>query len=160
MSWKRSPTRCNRPARGSLSPCTRCNDLTRRPSEAWPRSATDPPLRADVPTDDLDREARRRPGALLHEQVAEGAEDSYSGRGEAEGYWVGSAAADLGLDGKVDPEGLTAMLIGRRPASGEPLGLRHVAGRGPVPGFDLTFAAPKSGAPVGPPPAARAGQAG
>jgi conjugative relaxase-like TrwC/TraI family protein len=78
------------------------------------------------------------------ERVAEGAEDYYSGRGEAEGYWLGSAALDLGLDGKVDPEGLTAMLIGRHPATGDPLGLRHVAGRGPVPGFDLTFSAPKS----------------
>ncbi len=78
------------------------------------------------------------------ERVAEAAEDYYSGRGEAEGYWLGAAAADLGLDGKVDPEGLTAMLTGRHPASGEPLGLRQVAGRGPVPGFDLTFSAPKS----------------
>jgi TrwC relaxase len=78
------------------------------------------------------------------ERVAEGAEDYYSGRGEAEGYWLGSTAVDLGLDGKVDPEELTAMLTGRHPATGEPLGLRHVAGRGPVPGFDLTFSAPKS----------------
>jgi conjugative relaxase-like TrwC/TraI family protein len=78
------------------------------------------------------------------EKVAEGAEDYYAGRGEAEGYWLGSAAVDLGLDGKVDPDELTAMLTGRHPATGEPLGLRHVAGRGPVPGFDLTFSAPKS----------------
>jgi len=77
-------------------------------------------------------------------RVAEGAEDYYSGRGEAEGYWLGSAAVDLGLDGKVDPDALTPMLTGRHPATGEPLGLRHVAGRGPVPGFDLTFSAPKS----------------
>jgi conjugative relaxase-like TrwC/TraI family protein len=78
------------------------------------------------------------------ERVAGGAEDYYSGRGEAEGYWTGSAAVDLALDGKVDPEGLTAMLTGRHPATGAPLGLRHVAGRCPVPGFDLTFSAPKS----------------
>jgi conjugative relaxase-like TrwC/TraI family protein len=78
------------------------------------------------------------------EKVAEGAEDYYSGRGEAEGYWLGDAARDLGLQGKVDPEALGAMLTGRHPATGEPLGLRHVAGRGPVPGFDLTFSAPKS----------------
>jgi conjugative relaxase-like TrwC/TraI family protein len=78
------------------------------------------------------------------ERVAGGAEDYYSGRGEAEGYWLGGAAVDLGLDGKVDPEGLTAMLTGRHPATGKPLGLRHVAGRGPVPGFDPTFSAPKS----------------
>src|SRR5882757_10441498 len=78
------------------------------------------------------------------DKVAEGAEDYYSGEGEAAGYWLGSAAAELGLDGKVDPEALTAMLTGHDPTSGEPLGLRHVAGRGPVPGFDLTFSAPKS----------------
>jgi conjugative relaxase-like TrwC/TraI family protein len=78
------------------------------------------------------------------ERVAGGAEDYYSGRGEAEGYWLGSATSDLGLDGKVDAEALTAMLTGRHPATGKPLGLRHVAGRGPVPGFDLTFSAPKS----------------
>jgi conjugative relaxase-like TrwC/TraI family protein len=77
-------------------------------------------------------------------KVAEGAEDYYSGRGEAEGYWLGATAADLGLVGKVDPEELTAMLTGRHPATGDPLGLRHVPGRGPVPGFDLTFSAPKS----------------
>ena len=34
------------------------------------------------------------------DKVAEGAEDYYSGEGEAEGYWLGSAADDLGLDGK------------------------------------------------------------
>ncbi len=78
------------------------------------------------------------------ERVAGGAEDYYSGRGEAEGYWLGSASVDLGLHGKVDADELTAMLTGRHPATGEPLGLRHVAGRGPVPGFDLTFSAPKS----------------
>ncbi len=78
------------------------------------------------------------------EKVAEGAEDYYSGEGEAEGYWVGTAATLLGLDGKVDGEQLTAMLTGMNPARGEPLGLRAVGGRGPVPGFDLTFSAPKS----------------
>jgi conjugative relaxase-like TrwC/TraI family protein len=78
------------------------------------------------------------------EKVAEGAEDYYSGEGEAEGYWVGTAATLLGLDGKVDGDQLTVMLTGINPATGEPLGLRAVGGRGPVPGFDLTFSAPKS----------------
>jgi conjugative relaxase-like TrwC/TraI family protein len=78
------------------------------------------------------------------EKVAEGAEDYYSGEGEAEGYWVGSAATLLGLDGAVEGEQLTAMLTGDSPVDGEPLGLRAVGGRGPVPGFDLTFSAPKS----------------
>ncbi|HET7416067.1 MAG TPA: MobF family relaxase [Solirubrobacterales bacterium] len=76
-------------------------------------------------------------------RVAEGAEDYYSGEGEAEGYWLGDSAEDLGLQGKVDPDQLRAMLTGTDPASGDPLGLRHVEG-GPVPGFDLTFSAPKS----------------
>jgi len=76
------------------------------------------------------------------EKVAEGAEDYYSGEGEAEGQWLGDAAAELGLEGEVDPEQLTAMLTGHNPATGEPLGLRQVSGS--VPGFDLTFSVPKS----------------
>jgi conjugative relaxase-like TrwC/TraI family protein len=76
-------------------------------------------------------------------KVAEGAEDYYSGEGEAEGYWLGDAAEDLGLQGKVEPAQLVAMLTGGDPATGEPLGLRQVQG-GAVPGFDLTFSAPKS----------------
>src|SRR4051812_26442438 len=78
------------------------------------------------------------------EKVAEGAEDYYSGEGEAEGRWIGTAAAELGLDGKVEPDALTAMLTGRNPATGETLGLKSAPGREPVPGFDLTFSAPKS----------------
>ena len=78
------------------------------------------------------------------DKVAEGAEDYYSGEGEAEGQWLGDAAKDLGLDGAVEADQLTAMLTGRNPATGEPLGLRAVGGRGAVPGFDLTFSVPKS----------------
>jgi conjugative relaxase-like TrwC/TraI family protein len=78
------------------------------------------------------------------EKVAEGAEDYYSGEGEVAGQWVGDLAAELGLSGEVGADQLTAMLTGRNPASGGPLGLRAVGGRGPVPGFDLTFSAPKS----------------
>jgi hypothetical protein len=77
------------------------------------------------------------------DKVAEGAEDYYSGEAEAEGYWLGDAAEDLGLQGKVEPAQLVAMLTGSDPSTGEPLGLRHVEG-GAVPGFDLTFSAPKS----------------
>jgi conjugative relaxase-like TrwC/TraI family protein len=76
-------------------------------------------------------------------KVAEGAEDYYSGEGEAEGYWLGDAADDFGLQGKVDPDQLVAMLTATNPASGEPFGMQHVEG-GAVPGFDLTFSAPKS----------------
>jgi TrwC relaxase len=45
-------------------------------------------------------------------KVAEGAEDYYSGDGEAECYWLGDAAEDLGLQGKVDPDQLIGMLTG------------------------------------------------
>jgi len=82
--------------------------------------------------------------AYYTEKVAEGAEDYYSGEGEAQGQWMGDAATELGLTGDVDPAQLTAMLTGNNPASGEPLGLRPVGGKGPIPGFDLTFSAPKS----------------
>jgi conjugative relaxase-like TrwC/TraI family protein len=78
------------------------------------------------------------------EKVAEGAEDYYSGEREEAGQWLGDATAELGLTGEVSPDQLVAMLTGRNPATGDPLGLRAVAGRGPVPGFDLTFSAPKS----------------
>jgi len=78
------------------------------------------------------------------EKVAEGAEDYYSGEGEEAGQWLGDAAAELGLSGEVEPDQLVAMLTGMNPATGEPLGLRAVAGNGAVPGFDLTFSAPKS----------------
>jgi conjugative relaxase-like TrwC/TraI family protein len=79
------------------------------------------------------------------DKVAEGAEEYYSGEGEAAGEWTGAAPAHLGLDGKVEPDQLTAMLTGHNPADGEPLlGRQGVPGKGPVPGFDLTFSAPKS----------------
>jgi conjugative relaxase-like TrwC/TraI family protein len=79
------------------------------------------------------------------EKVAEGAEDYYSGEGEVAGRWAGDAAADLGLSGEVGGDQLTAMLTGRSPVDGGPLlGRQGVPGRGSVPGFDLTFSAPKS----------------
>ena len=91
------------------------------------------------------------------DKVAEGAEDYYSGEGEAEGYWLGDGAEFLGLEGKIEGEELIFMLTGRNPASGDPLGLKSAPNREPVPGFDLTFSAPKSvsltwalgGSPVG-----------
>jgi conjugative relaxase-like TrwC/TraI family protein len=79
------------------------------------------------------------------DKVAEGAEEYYSGEGEAAGEWTGDAAEHLGLDGEVEADQLTAMLTGHNPATGDPLlGRQGVPGKGPVPGFDLTFSAPKS----------------
>lgn len=74
--------------------------------------------------------------------VASGVEDYYVGRGEAPGYWLGAGAGTLGLSGLVEAETLRAALGGVDPTSGERLG----SGRGgrKVPGFDLTFRAPKS----------------
>ena len=77
-------------------------------------------------------------------KVAEGAEDYYSGEGEAGGQWLGRAAAELELEGRIEPGQLGAMLTGRNPVDGEPFGLKSAPGREPVPGFDLTFSAPKS----------------
>jgi conjugative relaxase-like TrwC/TraI family protein len=79
------------------------------------------------------------------DKVAEGAEDYYSGEGEVAGEWLGDAAKDLGLSGEVEAAQLEAMLTGRNPVDGEPLvGMRGVPSSGSVPGFDLTFSAPKS----------------
>lgn len=51
------------------------------------------------------------------DKVAEGAEDYYSGEGEAKGQWKGDAARGLGLEGAVAPDQLPAMLTGHNPAS-------------------------------------------
>ena len=78
--------------------------------------------------------------------VAQSLGDYYSGAGEAHGQWIGGGASRLGLDGQVDPDDLRAVLAGLRPGTGglTPNGdtLRPHPRR--VPGFDLTFKAPKS----------------
>ena len=73
--------------------------------------------------------------------VASGVEDYYTGSGEAAGYWLGAGAASLGLAGEVAAGPLRAVLGAADPASGERL---TRAGHRRVPGFDLTFRAPKS----------------
>src|SRR4051812_25470239 len=73
--------------------------------------------------------------------VRSGVEDYYLGGPEAVGVWTGDGARALGLGGEVDAVRLDRVLAGEHPASGDLLG-RVVAGR--VPGFDLTFSAPKS----------------
>src|SRR5215207_2941954 len=76
------------------------------------------------------------------DSVAGGAEDYYSGEGEAPGRWTGSGASELGLEGTVERDHLHAVLSGRDPRSGAPL-LRLLR-KDRVPGFDVTFSAPKS----------------
>ena len=78
--------------------------------------------------------------------VAQSLDDYYTGAGEAAGQWVGAGSEMLGLDGEVDPDDLRAVLAGLAPGTGglTPNGetLRTHVRR--VPGFDLTFKAPKS----------------
>jgi conjugative relaxase-like TrwC/TraI family protein len=76
------------------------------------------------------------------ESVAQGIEDYYTGAGEAPGRWLGSAARELGMGGEVEDDDLHAVLNGLSPRTGDPLAAPHGGAR--VPGFDLTFSAPKS----------------
>ena len=83
-------------------------------------------------------------GASYYERDGYYARDSPDHR-EASA-WAGKGAADLGLEGPVDPEIFQAVLEGRVPdGSGKQLGRR--GGEGGIqhrPGRDLTFSAPKS----------------
>ena len=69
--------------------------------------------------------------------------------GEVPGRWSGRQAAGLGLSGRVEVEQLEALLSGRDPTTGTPLG-RELLDRytadvvRAVSGFDATFSAPKS----------------
>jgi conjugative relaxase-like TrwC/TraI family protein len=71
--------------------------------------------------------------------------------GEDAGVWAGRQAAGLGLTGEVTAEALQALLEGRDPVLGTPLGyplVDRVLANGTtvraVAGFDATFSAPKS----------------
>jgi conjugative relaxase-like TrwC/TraI family protein len=74
--------------------------------------------------------------------VARGAEEYYTGAREAPGEWIGTAARRLALEGEVDAETLHHVLLGRDPRTGE--SLTRGQGAPKVPGFDVTFSAPKS----------------
>lgn len=78
--------------------------------------------------------------------VAESLDDYYTGVGEAAGRWVGAGAPRLGLTGEVDADDLRAVLAGLAPGTGglTPNGETMRAHPRRVPGFDLTFKAPKS----------------
>lgn len=78
--------------------------------------------------------------------VAQSLDDYYTGAGEAAGRWVGAGAERLGLAGVVSPDDLRAVLAGIAPGSGglSPNGETIRPHPRRVPGFDLTFKAPKS----------------
>ena len=71
----------------------------------------------------------------------DGVERYYLARGEEPGRWLGGGAARLELAGRVEAGQLRAVLAGTDPHSGRQLA-GHPARR--IPGFDLTFRAPKS----------------
>jgi len=77
------------------------------------------------------------------QQVAQGGDDYYSGRGEAPGEWTGAGAEKLGLAGEVSAAQFNALLEGRDPRAP---GTRLRAGisEPTIAAFDLTFSAPKS----------------
>lgn len=73
--------------------------------------------------------------------VAQGVEDYYLAAGEAPGRWLGRGLERFAVGGQVTGEQLQHVLGGRDPSTGEQLAA-HPARQ--VPGFDLTFRAPKS----------------
>lgn len=76
------------------------------------------------------------------QQVAQGRDDYYSGRGEAPGEWVGAGARALGLEGRVSAGQFNALIAGMDPRDPS----THLR-NGPEPkvaALDLTFSAPKS----------------
>ena len=77
------------------------------------------------------------------ETVASGVEDYYLHAGEAPGQWLGVGARTLGLRGEVSGNDLRRILDGTHPTSAEQLGGAQ-GGRERLPGYDLTFRAPKS----------------
>jgi conjugative relaxase-like TrwC/TraI family protein len=73
--------------------------------------------------------------------IGTGVEDYYVGGTEAPGYWLGAGSARVGATGRVEGDALRRVLEGRAPAGEEDLVPDHARR---VPGFDVTFSAPKS----------------
>src|SRR3954469_23049529 len=70
--------------------------------------------------------------------VSSGVEDYYVGGAEPSGRWGGELAREVGLEGRVSASALNDVLE----VNGG--GLPELMGRHTVPGYDLTFSAPKS----------------
>ena len=73
-------------------------------------------------------------------EVAQGAEEYYSERGEVPGRWLGSLAESVGLVGDVDAEELRSVLEGVLPSSGERIARSNRSNAA----IDVTLSAPKS----------------
>jgi conjugative relaxase-like TrwC/TraI family protein len=85
-------------------------------------------------------QARRRVDVVA--SVGTGVEDYYFDGPEAEGEWLGAGAELLGLAGAVSEASLRRVLAGLDPSRDDRLLSAASAVR--VPGFDVTFSAPKS----------------
>jgi conjugative relaxase-like TrwC/TraI family protein len=77
------------------------------------------------------------------QQVARGADDYYSGRGEVPGEWAGAGARALGLQGRVSAAQFNALIAGHDPRASEER-LRSAPHDPKVAALDLTWSAPKS----------------
>lgn len=78
-------------------------------------------------------------------QIARGLDDYYIGGSETQGRWIGTGAGLLDLADDVTSDDLRAVLAGLAPGTGlTPNGTQIRTWKGRVPGFDLTFSAPKS----------------
>jgi conjugative relaxase-like TrwC/TraI family protein len=77
------------------------------------------------------------------QQVAQGRDDYYSGRGEAPGEWVGGGGKALGLSGRVTAEQFSALVGGCDPHNPR-VRLRSSDHDPKIAALDLTFSAPKS----------------
>jgi len=77
------------------------------------------------------------------QQVAQGADDYYSGRGEMPGEWRGAGAQALGLSGRVGDRQFNALVAGMDPRDPS-VRLRWSVRDPEVAALDLTFSAPKS----------------
>ena len=81
--------------------------------------------------------------AYYEQQVAQGADDYYTGRGEVPGQWQGAGAQALGLSGRVSGGQFNALVAGMDPRD-PTVRLRWSAWDPEVAALDLTFSAPKS----------------
>lgn len=77
------------------------------------------------------------------EQVADSAEEYYTGRGEAEGEWLGIEMATYELGGKVEAKEFLRLLEGVKDAETGTLYSQYFTRRKNL-AFDTTFSAPKS----------------
>ncbi len=77
------------------------------------------------------------------QQVAQGGDDYYSGRGEAPGEWIGAGAEALGLSDRVTTGQFNALIAGLDPRD-PGVRLRSSSWDPKIAAFDLTFSAPKS----------------